>query len=279
MDVSVAFIGFGEAGQAFAQHGGWGNALRAYDRLTDQADTRSAKQADYAAAGVQGVDTPAAAVAGASLILSLVTADQALDAARSVAGALAPSAIYFDFNSVAPETKRQAAELIEKSGGRYIDVAVMAPVHPKRLDVPLIISGAHGQAGEDALRRLGFRARLVEGPVGRASTIKMLRSVIVKGIEALSAECFLAAEVEGVAAEVARSLDESETKRGWSERAAYNFERMRTHGFRRAAEMEEAAKTVEAITGGPAPMAHATALVQRRIAEGASGTAERPQAA
>src|SRR5687767_14084395 len=104
MDVSVTLIGFGEAGQAFAQHGGWGAAVRAYDKLTDQAETRPAKLADYAAAGVQGEDRPAAAVAGASLILSLVTADEALEAARSAAPALVRGALYFDFNSVAPQT-------------------------------------------------------------------------------------------------------------------------------------------------------------------------------
>lgn len=271
MEMAVTLIGFGEAGRAFAEAGDWNRDTRAYDILTDRAETRTAKQADYDAAGIAGFADAATAVADATCIFSLVTADQALVAAQSVAGAIARGALYFDFNSVAPETKRQAAALIEAAGGRYVDVAVMAAVYPKRLQVPLLISGPHAQAGADALRALGFSPRIVAGPVGRASTIKMLRSIVVKGIEALTAECFLAAEAEGVADEVARSLDESETARGWAERAAYNLERVRLHGARRAAEMDEVARTIEAI-GGEAEMAKATAKVQRRLAASAQPT-------
>ena len=274
MVTEVSLIGFGEAGQAFAQAGGWGAAARAYDRLTDRVETRAAKQADYEAAGVHGAGNAAAAVTGAGLILSLVTADEALEAARSAAGALEPDALYCDFNSVAPQTKRQAAQIIESAGGRYVDVAVMAPVHPAGLKVPLLVSGVHAEDGAAALRTLGFAPRIVEGPVGRASTIRMLRSIIVKGIEALTAECFLAAEAAGVAEEVARSLDESETKRSGRERADYNLERMQSHGLRRAAEMEEVARTVAALGREPV-MARATATVQRRVAEAAPASTPR----
>ena len=274
MSLPVTLIGFGEAGQTFARQGGWGTAARAYDKLTDAAETRPAKQADYAAAGVAGMDSAAAAVAGASVILSLVTADQALEAARSVAQKIECGTLYVDFNSVAPQTKREAARAIEAAGGLYVDAAIMAPVKPKALGVALLISGPASKAGEKALTALGFSPRIIDGPVGQASTIKMLRSVIVKGIEALTAECFLAAEAEGVAAEVARSLDESEGGKSWSERAHYNLERITAHGLRRAAEMEEAAKTVEAISGS-APMSKATAFVQRRVFETRKDPAQR----
>ena len=63
----------------------------------------AAKRADYARAGIEGADTLAEALAGADLILSLVTADQALAAARAAAASsIAPGALYCDFNSVAP---------------------------------------------------------------------------------------------------------------------------------------------------------------------------------
>ena len=86
--------------------------------------------------------------------------------------------------------------------------------------------------------------KLVPGPVGRASTIKMVRSVLVKGIEALTAECFWAASKAGVVNEVAASLDASQTDMDWKEQAHYNAERMTTHGIRRAAEMREVQKTL-----------------------------------
>ncbi|MBV9882607.1 MAG: NAD(P)-dependent oxidoreductase [Sphingomonadaceae bacterium] len=255
----VALIGFGEAGMAFA--GGWRAAAVAYDIKTDDPALAAAKRADYARCGVTGAASLAEALDGAPLIVSVVTADQALAAAEAAARTIAPGALYCDFNSVAPQTKQAAARAIEAAGGLYADVAVMAPVHPAGLAVPLLVSGADACS---ALAALGFRPRRIEGPVGRASTIKMLRSVMVKGIEALTAECFLAARQAGVADEVAASLDASWPGAGWATRADYNLGRMRAHGLRRAAEMEEVAATLEGLGQG-GEMARATAIVQRRL--------------
>jgi 3-hydroxyisobutyrate dehydrogenase-like beta-hydroxyacid dehydrogenase len=256
----VALIGFGEAGMAFA--GAWHAPVRVYDIKTDDPALAEAKRADYARFGVAGCDTLAEALAGAGLILSLVTADEALAAAEAAAGIVEAGALYCDFNSVAPHTKQAAARMVEAAGADYADVAMMAPVHPSSLAVPLLVSGADACA---ALIALGFSPRRVEGPVGRASTIKMLRSVMVKGIEALSAECFLAARLAGVEAEVAESLDASWPGIDWARRADYNLGRMRAHGARRAAEMDEVAATLDALGGG-SEMARATAKVQRRMA-------------
>lgn len=90
MAATCALIGFGEAGEAFAAAPGWRGGARAYDRLTDNPGTRDAQRARYEAAGVAGCDLPDASLAGATLILSLVTADQALAAAIAAAGAIAP---------------------------------------------------------------------------------------------------------------------------------------------------------------------------------------------
>jgi 3-hydroxyisobutyrate dehydrogenase-like beta-hydroxyacid dehydrogenase len=120
----------------------------------------------------------------------------------------------------------------------------MATITPHYHQTPMLICGDHCDAAMTALQTLEMTPRLVLGPVGRASTIKMLRSVLVKGIEALTAECFLAAARAGVADEVAHSLDASQTDMGWKDQARYNAERMTTHGIRRAAEMREVAKTL-----------------------------------
>ena len=79
----------------------------------------------------------------------------------------------------------------------------------------------------------------------------MLRSVMVKGMEALTVECFRAAARAGVAEEVANSLDASEGGLGWAEQTAYNMERMTAHGIRRAAEMREVAKTLRGLDVAP----------------------------
>jgi 3-hydroxyisobutyrate dehydrogenase-like beta-hydroxyacid dehydrogenase len=262
----LALIGFGEAGMAFAS--AWDAPVRAYDIKTDDPATAVAKRADYARHEATGTATLAEALAGADLVISIVTADQSLAAAEAAAPRLSPGALYCDFNSVAPGTKQAAARAIEAAGGRYADVAVMSPVHPARLAVPLLVSGPHAGAAIAALGAIGFSPAKVEGPVGQASTIKMLRSVMVKGIEALTAECFLAAREAGVAEAVAASLDASWPGTDWAARADYNLGRINAHGLRRAAEMDEAARTLE-VLGLGSEMARATAAVQRRLGAGA----------
>lgn len=241
MTRSIALIGFGEAGSTFARAAAWGARASAFD--IDPA--RNAVMGDL---GVVSCASAAEALDGAALVLSLVTADAALDVARQCAGLIAPAAIFCDMNSVAPDTKRAAAAAFADAGKRYVDVAVMAPVEPRRLGVPLNLSGADADAALDLLRDAGFaNGQVVGDAVGRASAIKLVRSVMVKGLEALTAEMMMAAHAEGVADEVLSSLDASEKAIGWHERADYNLDRMLVHGRRRAAEMSEAAQMLRSL--------------------------------
>jgi 3-hydroxyisobutyrate dehydrogenase-like beta-hydroxyacid dehydrogenase len=237
----ISIIGFGEAGQSFAQSAEWQNGARVYDVKKNLAEA-------YAANGVVGCENSFDALDGAQQILSLVTADQALNAAKDTAKHIAAGALYFDMNSVAPDTKRSAAELIEAVGGRYVDAAIMAPVDPQSLNVPLLVSGPHAEAGRDALTSLGFKnVRTVGADIGRASTIKMLRSVMYKGVEALTAECLIACERAGVTDEVLESFGND-----WASGADYRLDRMLMHGLRRSAEMYESSQTLLAL--GVSPM-------------------------
>lgn len=259
---AIVFIGFGEAAMAFAE--GMSGPIAAYDLKTGVRAARRAKIADYDRLGVAGGSSNRIVSSG-MLILSLVTADNALAAAQDAAARITPGALYCDMNSVAPETKRLAAQAIEQAGGRYADVAIMAPVHPRRRATPLLISGPHVDAADAALRVAGFsNVRTLSGPVGMASSIKMIRSVMIKGIEALTAECVLAASSAGVLDEVLAALDEGQRQTGWAEQADYNLDRMMIHGLRRAAEMEEVVKTLDAL-GIEAWMTSATVARQRAI--------------
>lgn len=259
MQCELALIGFGEAGSTFAGAAGWGERARGWDLL-------SARRAAMAGQGVIPANSAEAALAGAPLVLSLVTADQALPAAQHYAPYLAQGALWCDGNSVAPETKRAAARAVEAAGGRYVDVAVLAPVNPARMAVPLLLAGAAADEAAGKLRAAGFsNVRVVGAEVGRASAIKMIRSVMVKGIEALTDEMMAAAKAAGVADEVLSSLDASEKSQPWAARAAYNLERMHTHGARRAAEMDESAKTLLSL-GVPPVMTRGTVLRQRQAA-------------
>jgi 3-hydroxyisobutyrate dehydrogenase-like beta-hydroxyacid dehydrogenase len=240
MDCSTTFIGFGEAGRALAWPG-----VAAFDRKTAVAGDRAAMLAAYHAAGVRGAGDVGGALAGAELVFSLVTADQALAAAKVCGEVLPRGAIWLDCNSVAPATKRAAAALIEAAGAHYIDVAVMAPVEPLRRKVPLLLAGPEAVRAAALLRQCSFADVTVAGAqIGDAAAIKMIRSVMIKGIEALTAECALAAARAGVTEAVIASLDASWKEQGWAGRFDYNLDRMLAHGERRAAELDEVAATL-----------------------------------
>lgn len=267
----ICLIGFGEAGATFAA--GWRSAglsvdVAAFDIKTDAKDpaVRSAMGARFAAHGVAGAATMAEALAGARLVFSLVTADQALAAATAAAPHIPAGALYLDGNSCAPGTKREAAARIDGAGGRYVDCAVMAPVAPQKHRTPLLLSGSAAADASARLAALDMAATLApgDGKVGTASAIKMVRSVMVKGLEALVLECVLAGRRAGVDATVLASLEQTFPGFGWTARAAYMQERVMTHGIRRAAEMREVARTVAEL-GLDNGMASATARWQDQV--------------
>ena len=269
MNGHVALIGFGEAGQAFAS--GWKKAnanieISAFDLKTDSGNAAviAGKLQEYLSAKIRGLDSCGDAIAGVPSIFSLVTAEQALLAAGVAKDTIANSAFYFDCNSCAPETKKQASLLISNAGGRYVDVAVMGPVGPDLGKIPLLVSGEHAKEALPVLQQLGMNVELLPGTVGRASSVKMIRSIMVKGLEALALECILSARSAGVEEEVLNSLERTYPGFGWNMRSAHMLERAMTHGIRRAEEMREVAKTVEQF-GLPNQMARAIVDWQQNV--------------
>jgi 3-hydroxyisobutyrate dehydrogenase-like beta-hydroxyacid dehydrogenase len=130
----------------------------------------------------------------------------------------------------------------------------------------MLLAGPHAAAVAPMLAALGMRARIAGTEVGAAAAIKMVRSVIVKGIEALTLECFLAAARAGVVDEVANSLKNNYPGLDWSKIVPYNLERMTVHGERRAAEMEEVAETLRELGVEPL-MTLATVKRQREMGQ------------
>lgn len=231
MKVDLSLIGFGEAGSGFAAAAGWGRSVRAYD----------IRRVNYA--GVSGCSSLSEAVDNAPAILSVVTAEAAVDVACAAAQHILPGTFFFDLNSVSPDSKRSAASAVAAAGGHYVDVAVMAPVDPQFMAVPILLAGPNAADGEMLLAKLGFtNLRIVGDDVGRAATIKMLRSVMYKGVEALTAECLIACERAGVTDEVLASFGND-----WSQNADYRLDRMLVHGLRRAAEMRQSSATLRSL--------------------------------
>jgi 3-hydroxyisobutyrate dehydrogenase-like beta-hydroxyacid dehydrogenase len=271
----VSFIGFGEAGQAIA------SGLRetgieriaAWDILFP--DSAGAKlKAAGESIGVRLANSAADSVAETDMIISAVTAASSLEAARSVEPYLKGAPYYLDINSVSPGRKQATAKLLGERA-RYVDVAVIAPIHPLRHKTPLLIAGPHAEAISPLLNELEMKLSVVGGNTGHAAAIKMIRSVMIKGIEALTLECFLAANRAGVLDDVTASLKNNYPSLDWSKIAEYNLERMASHGERRAAEMEESAATLRGLGLDPL-MVDSTVKRQREM--GAIGKHEEVRA-
>jgi 3-hydroxyisobutyrate dehydrogenase-like beta-hydroxyacid dehydrogenase len=256
----VALVGFGEVGTIFGQDlARQGIETSTYDILLDAPATRGAMLERARAAAVAPFDTLADAVRGADLVISAVTATSSRDVARAAAACLRPGQIFLDINSVSPETKRGNAGAVEASGADYVEAAVMAPVPPQRLAVPMLLGGRRANALAAALTAAGMNASAVADEIGTASAIKMCRSIMIKGIEALVVECLFAARRFGAEEAVLASLDKTFPQMGWSAQLPdYLVSRVAEHGRRRAAEMREVALTLEEIGILPT-MAAATA--------------------
>ncbi len=263
MTISVFFLGFGEAAQNFCTDKNLAAVACGYDIKLNQADA-AAKAAEFQAAGVTCLDSLSAVPDNVCVVLSLVTADQALAAAKAAAAHLPKGALFMDMNSVAATTKQEIAQLLAARHIDYVDVAIMAPIRPKQLNVPLFIAGAKADKAQNNLQALGFdNMRIVGAQVGRASCIKMLRSVMTKGMEALTIECALAAQKAGIVEDVFGSMSHDGCD-DWLARADYNLNRMMVHGARRAAEMNEVVKTLESLDVPPV-MSQAAAQWQSTI--------------
>ncbi|HEY6023061.1 MAG TPA: DUF1932 domain-containing protein, partial [Pseudolabrys sp.] len=260
----ISFIGFGEAGQAIASglRDEGIERIAAWDILFPEPAGARLKVAGEAI-GVRLANSAADAVRDSDMIISAVTAASSLDAARSVAPHLAGNPYYLDINSVSPGRKQETAKLLGERA-RYVDVAVIAPIHPARHRTPLLISGQNAAAISPLLRELDMQLTVVSDETGSAAAIKMIRSVMIKGIEALTLECFLAAERAGVLEEVTASLKNNYPTLDWAKIADYNLERMASHGERRAAEMEESAATLRELGLEPL-MVESTVKRQREM--------------
>ena len=255
----VALLGFGEVGHTLAA-----DLLKAgvevavYDILFDDPDSAPSRASPTLA--VRKAKSASDAIANTELIVSAVTAASDIDAARSVTSGIPRGAFYVDLNSVSPATKSTCARIVEDAGGRYVEAAVMTPIHPKGIASPMLLGGAHAATFLERAAPLGFDAKVFSTTLGQAAAVKMCRSVIIKGVEALLTESMLAARRYGVEKPVLDSLSDLLPAGDWEKIARYFISRSLEHGVRRAEEMREAAKTVA--EAGVAPLM-TTAAVER----------------
>ena len=242
----ITLIGFGEVGGIFGtDFAAAGFAVSTFDVLLNAESSRSSMIARAKQANVRAHDALEDAVRSADLVISSVTASSAKVVAASAAPFLRAGQIYLDLNSVSPDTKREIARTLGESPALFVEAAVMAPVSPQRTKVPILLGGPHAASAARQLQEIGMNAKPISDQIGVASAIKMCRSIIVKGLEAITLESMFTARRYGAEKQVLESLAATYPDMGWNGALPdYLISRVAEHGKRRAAEMREAAQAV-----------------------------------
>ena len=212
----IALLGFGEAGsniaRGLAAEGGWRGESKPGDnapRRVIAIDTALDKDARGTALGKEArrldvaiSDRYTEALSEADLVICAVQGEHALDAAKSAAPLLKPGAHYLDLCTVTGKMSDEDRAAIESGRGRYVDVAVMGGFFKSGIKAPMLIAGTDAEPVVAWMNANGFVTTYLGPKPGSASSVKMLRSVIMKGIEALAVESFVAAERQGILKEV-----------------------------------------------------------------------------
>lgn len=222
-------LGLGEAGGTIASGlAAAGCAVRGWDPVATPS-------------GIERVDTPADAVVGASLVLSLTTAAHAVDAAESVVSTLRDGQLYADLNTTAPVLKGEIAAVIARTGAAFADVALLGPVPARGVATPALASGDGARRFAELVGPFGMPVEVVGDEPGDAAGLKLLRSVFMKGLAAAVLESLEGAKAQGadewLRREIAAVLGEPLLERLLSGTV--------THAERRLDEMEAAAAYLE----------------------------------
>jgi 3-hydroxyisobutyrate dehydrogenase-like beta-hydroxyacid dehydrogenase len=244
----IGLVGYGEVGRILAEdlHELGAAKLNAYD--VKLGGVYEGPLREHASGHGVKLSASHRALAGeCDLIISVVTASQAVAVAQACAPAVKLGAWFLDLNSASPGAKKRAGGFIDDAGGVYIEGAVMTSVPPYRTAVPILLGGARAGELRPKLTMLGFDTKVVSRKIGVASATKMCRSVVIKGLEAMVIESFTAARAYGVEQQVLASLKETFPGIDWEQQGAYFFQRVIQHGRRRAEEMREVAETVREI--------------------------------
>lgn len=263
----LGLVGYGEVGKIFAAAlRPRADVVRAWDLKFADAATGDAERAHAQAAGVVACDSAQALCEASELVISAVTASGTLAVAQQAAPWLRPGGWWLDLNSASPGTKQAAAQAVEAAGAHYVEAGVMTSVPPYGIRVPMLLGGPRAAELAAVLAGWGMDATPVAETVGVASAIKMSRSIMIKGLEALVIEAYATARAYGVEDRMLPTLAETFPGIDWPRQGAYFFSRVAQHGRRRAEEMREAAATVR--EAGFAPlMTQAIADKQQWVAE------------
>jgi len=276
---TIALLGFGEAGstigRGLADAAGWRGAARPGDNASrrliaiDTAldlDTRGeALGREARRLGIEIARDYTAALSEADLVICAVQGEFAHDAARAAAPLLKPGAHFLDLCTVTGRMAEEDRAAIETGRGRYTDVAVMGGFFKQGTKAPMLLAGPNAALLADWMNANGFSVRVLGDTPGRASSVKMVRSVLIKGLEALGVEALVTARRQGILQEVLDCLADADNM-PFRDYLAMLVQTHVVHAHRRWEEMGLVARTLEE-TGVPPLMTRAIEANHRRTVD------------
>ncbi len=196
---SVLVLGLGEAGSYLAQALAAAKTapnLLAYDAAIASPEAAALRE-KASTLGLDLHEDIGAWVGAVDFVLSLVPGSAAVAAARTLRPVMRPGAVFVDLNSITAAMVHEIAAIFDGSGIDLVDGAVLGNFRAGGR-VPVLLAGARAEEVQDLLAGEMFKPECIAGQPGDASAIKMLRSVLMKGLEALFVESLVAAEVQGL---------------------------------------------------------------------------------
>jgi 3-hydroxyisobutyrate dehydrogenase-like beta-hydroxyacid dehydrogenase len=196
---SVLVLGLGEGGSYLAQALAAAKSapnLLAYDAAIASPEAAALRE-KASTLGLDLHEDIGEWVGAVDFVFSLVPGSAAVAAARTLRPVMRPGAVFVDLNSITAAMVHEIAAIFDGSGIELVDGAVLGNFRAGGR-VPVLLAGARAEAVRDLLAGEMLRPECIAGQPGDASAIKMLRSVLMKGLEALFVESLVAAEVQGL---------------------------------------------------------------------------------
>ncbi|MDH2400944.1 DUF1932 domain-containing protein [Bradyrhizobium sp. SSUT18] len=236
----IGFVGFGEAAQCFASHltaQGAGPILAYCNGNANRPPYSEAFLAQAARCGVTLVDT-LESLSDMDVVFSAVVVAVAGTTGEAIAKIIRPDTLVIDINASTPTTKKRVAKAVEARGGLFADANLMGAVSLYKAAVPLYTSGSGAAQFASRFAPFGFTIDVASPEAGTAAAVKMLRSVVTKGIEALVVEALTAASLAGVRQEALRGICDTMDATTFSKFVDMCIRTDVLHAERRAVEME-----------------------------------------
>lgn len=199
----LGLLGFGEAARRLAKdltQAGFSNIL-AYSRSGAKAQPGDPLHQSAQAAGVTLVKTVGTLAKKSDIIIVLTPGKSALPALKKIRKYLRPDHLYVDASSNSASNMEKAAAMIGNAA-KFVDASIMGPVDLMGIKVPFAASGPHAATFRDLMVPHGMVINVVGVNPGDASAMKLIRSVLMKGLAGLLLETMEAARRRNILDEV-----------------------------------------------------------------------------